>query len=142
MPRPRGRGQGPKGRGVTPSSRNDEPLAEGSRGETETTSERDKPSSAKHRANREQAGQHNKTTPNCWVVAHDNPSKREARTDPQKGRRPSKHARASKNLGALPEVQKARRSANNRLPASQSIVRQSRPSWHQCKDTATKMSPS
>ncbi|MQL78914.1 hypothetical protein Taro_011345 [Colocasia esculenta] len=35
-----------------------------------------------------------------------------------------------------------RHSANNRLTASQSIVRQTRPSWHHCKDTATKVSPS
>ncbi|MQL76643.1 hypothetical protein Taro_009041 [Colocasia esculenta] len=58
----------------------------GSRGwgshETETTSERDKPSSAKHRANRR--GSTTRTTPNRWLVAHDKPSKREARTDPQR----------------------------------------------------------
>ncbi|MQM12575.1 hypothetical protein Taro_045493 [Colocasia esculenta] len=35
-----------------------------------------------------------------------------------------------------------RRSANNRLTAGQSIITQTRPSWHRCQDTATKVSPS
>ncbi|MQM00149.1 hypothetical protein Taro_032881 [Colocasia esculenta] len=68
-------------------------------------------------------------------------SERHARTL-KRGRRPNKHARASQNLGTLPEVQKAHHSANNRLTASQPIIRQTRPSWHHCQDTATKVSPS
>ncbi|MQM10989.1 hypothetical protein Taro_043892 [Colocasia esculenta] len=31
-----------------------------------------------------------RTTPNHWLVTHDKPSKHEARTDPQEGRRPTK----------------------------------------------------
>ncbi|MQL89907.1 hypothetical protein Taro_022493 [Colocasia esculenta] len=68
-------------------------------------------------------------------------SERHARTV-KRGRRPTKARTNGQNLGALPEVQKARRYANNRLTASQSIVRQMRPSWHHCQDTTTKVSPS
>ncbi|MQL81146.1 hypothetical protein Taro_013608 [Colocasia esculenta] len=70
----------------------------------ETTSERGKPSSAKHHANR--GGSTRKTTPNCWLVAHDKPSEHESCTDPQKGHRPTKHARKSRSLRTLPATQK------------------------------------
>ncbi|MQM08931.1 hypothetical protein Taro_041789 [Colocasia esculenta] len=39
-------------------------------------------------------------------------------------------------------IHKTHRSANNRLTADQSIIIQTRPSWHRRQDTATKVSPS
>ncbi|MQL80503.1 hypothetical protein Taro_012950 [Colocasia esculenta] len=77
----------------------------------ETTSERDKPSRKRHPQTPRRAI--------CQLNTH----------------------RKCRSLGILQANMETRRSANNRLTASQSIIRQTRPSWHHCQDTATKVSP-
>ncbi|MQL76773.1 hypothetical protein Taro_009163 [Colocasia esculenta] len=80
--------------------------------------------------------------PNCWLVTHDKPSEHEACTNPQKGRRPTKHVRKKPEHLNTTNQHGTHLSANNRWTASQSIIRQMRPSWHHCQDTVTKVSPS
>ncbi|MQM21652.1 hypothetical protein Taro_054696, partial [Colocasia esculenta] len=78
----------------------------------ETTSERDKPSSAKHRVNRR--GKHNKNHAEPWLVTHNKPSKHEACMDPQEGRRPTKAHTTKPEPRKTTSQYGKRRSANNR----------------------------
>ncbi|MQM11375.1 hypothetical protein Taro_044286 [Colocasia esculenta] len=85
-----------------------------------------------------------RTTLNHWLITHDKSSKQEARTDEPKPRNTTTrgtHGRA-RTSEHHQSVRKTRRSANNRLTVGKSIIRQTRPSWHRCQDTATKVSPS